>query len=72
MLISLSTFLSQGELYLQSNQISRIESLDGCPKLQRLWLTDNRIIKIENIHALNDLRELYLQGNRIARCVPTK
>ena len=55
------------ELYLQSNQISRIEGLDGCPKLQRLWLTDNRIVKIENVQALGDLRELWLQGNRIGR-----
>ena len=37
------------ELYLQGNQICRLEGLDGCPKLQRLWLTDNRLVKIEHL-----------------------
>ena len=55
------------ELYLQGNQIGRIEGLDGCPKLQRLWLTDNRIVKMEQLQGLGDLRELWLQGNRITR-----
>lgn len=42
-------------------QITRIEGLEGCPRLQRLWLFGNKISVIEGLEGCCDLRELWLQ-----------
>ena len=35
------------ELLLHQNALTRMEGLDGCPRLQKLWLASNKIPRIE-------------------------
>lgn len=48
-------------LYLDDNQISKIENLNE--NLERLHLDDNNISKIENLN--ENLERLYLENNNI-------
>ena len=43
------------ELWLNNNQITKIENIDKNINLQELYLYDNQITKIENIHHLEKL-----------------
>lgn len=54
------------ELFLHNNMISKIGSLNHCPRLKRLWLFRNQISKIENLHGVPELEEVHLQSNMIA------
>lgn len=49
------------------NEISRIEGLTECMKLEELNLEDNRIMKIEGLSSLLNLRRLELGKNKISR-----
>jgi len=57
-------------LYLDSNQISKIEGLDKLTSLQRLYLNDNQITKIEGLDNLTNLQGLYLGWNQITDGTP--
>ena len=50
-------------LYLQSNQISKIENLDNVPQLEVLYLESNQIFKIENLDNVPQLHTLRLNSN---------
>eukprot|EP00817_Percolomonadidae_sp_ATCC50343_P006469 CAMPEP_0117419046 /NCGR_PEP_ID=MMETSP0758-20121206/704_1 /TAXON_ID=63605 /ORGANISM="Percolomonas cosmopolitus, Strain AE-1 (ATCC 50343)" /LENGTH=1291 /DNA_ID=CAMNT_0005199911 /DNA_START=513 /DNA_END=4388 /DNA_ORIENTATION=- len=50
-----------------SNEISRIEGLTECMKLQELNLEDNRIIRLEGLSSLLSLRKLEIGKNKIAK-----
>ena len=54
-------------LYLESNQISRIEGLDNLTNLQKLYLYSNQISRIEGLDNLTNLQTLWLDSNRISR-----
>lgn len=60
-----ANFLSLSFLDLSSNQISKIEGLEGLSSLKILHLGGNQINKIENIEQLSDLFSLDLNGNPI-------
>ena len=53
------------ELYLDSNQISKIEGLGGLSSLIVLSLDSNQINKIEGLDGLSSLTNLYLKNNQI-------
>ena len=44
------------ELWVTECQLTAIEGLDSCAKLQRLHLFDNRIQRIDNLHHLTGLQ----------------
>ena len=48
-----------------SNELARIEGLDGCAALEELSLEDNRIAKVENLSRLVMLTKLDLGSNKI-------
>ncbi|NWW66941.1 LRC46 protein, partial [Ifrita kowaldi] len=52
-------------LYLQQNQIEKIENLDSFPNLRFLCLAGNRIQRVENLQALPQLSALDLSHNQI-------
>ena len=51
------------ELYLQNNQLQRMDGLQGCTGLHKLWLCCNHLCQLEGLTKLPDLRELWLQDN---------
>eukprot|EP00960_Hanusia_phi_P044714 756781-Hanusia_phi.AAC.1 len=53
------------ELFLQNNQIAKLDGISCAPKLRRLWLTSNMLHDISQVARLHDLRELWLQDNRL-------
>ncbi|NXT03413.1 LRC46 protein, partial [Jacana jacana] len=57
-------------LYLQQNQIEKIENLGCFPNLRLLSLAGNRICKVENLQPLRHLRVLDLSHNQIQRLEP--
>ncbi|NWY20362.1 LRC46 protein, partial [Aphelocoma coerulescens] len=52
-------------LYLQQNQIEKIENLDSFPNLRFLCLAGNRIQRVQNLQALPHLSALDLSHNQI-------
>jgi hypothetical protein len=57
------------ELFLQRNQISRIDGLSGCPRLRKLWLCQNRITQVNDLHSVPELEECWLQANSLSSLV---
>ncbi|KFQ36484.1 Leucine-rich repeat-containing protein 46, partial [Mesitornis unicolor] len=57
-------------LYLQQNQIEKIENLGSFPNLQFLSLAGNRICRVENLQHLQHLRALDLSHNLIQTLDP--
>ncbi|NWI33397.1 LRC46 protein, partial [Sula dactylatra] len=57
-------------LYLQQNQIERIENLGCFPNLRFLSLAGNRIRRVENLQSLQHLRVLDLSHNQIQTLDP--
>ncbi|KAM6042478.1 leucine-rich repeat-containing protein 46 isoform 1-T2 [Theristicus caerulescens] len=57
-------------LYLQQNQIEKIENLGCFPNLQFLSLAGNRIRRVENLQPLRHLRVLDLSHNQIQTLDP--
>ncbi|XP_050768027.1 leucine-rich repeat-containing protein 46 [Gymnogyps californianus] len=57
-------------LYLQQNQIEKIENLGCFPNLRFLSLAGNRIHKVENLQPLRHLRVLDLSHNQIQTLDP--
>ncbi|KAM6368509.1 leucine-rich repeat-containing protein 46 isoform 2-T2 [Pluvialis apricaria] len=57
-------------LYLQQNQIEKIENLGCFPNLRFLSLAGNRIRRVENLQPLRHLRFLDLSHNRIQMLDP--
>ena len=55
------------ELHFHSNQISKIEGLEGLTNLEMLYLYDNQITKIEGLEKLTNLEMLYLHDNKITK-----
>lgn len=53
-------------LYLQRNQITRIENLENLKNLKKLYLGYNRIHRLENICSLHRLEELHLECQRFS------
>ena len=51
------------ELYLQNNQLRRMDGLSGCTGLHKLWMCSNQLRQLECLGQLSDLRELWLQDN---------
>lgn len=52
---------------LQSNRITKIENLEGCPKLEELYISDNGLTKIEGLEPLANLRVFDCANNQIER-----
>jgi|AntAceMinimDraft_5_1070358.scaffolds.fasta_scaffold12283_3 Leucine-rich repeat (LRR) protein len=48
-------------------QISKIQGLHNCTKLERLHLYSNRIERIENLDSLTSLQVLWLSDNKITQ-----
>ncbi|KAF5838089.1 hypothetical protein DUNSADRAFT_3398 [Dunaliella salina] len=48
------------------NQISHIESLEGCTALEELCLEENRVVAIEGLQGCTRLKKLQLGRNRLA------
>ncbi|NXT46004.1 LRC46 protein, partial [Pluvianellus socialis] len=59
-------------LYLQQNQIEKIENLGCFPNLRFLSLAGNRIRRVENLQPLRHLRALDLSHNRIQTLDPAE
>ncbi|XP_057270613.1 leucine-rich repeat-containing protein 46 [Pezoporus wallicus] len=59
-------------LYLQWNQIEKIENLSSFPSLRFLSLAGNRIRRVENLQPLQHLRGLDLSHNRIRTLDPAE
>ncbi|KAK2511554.1 hypothetical protein Q9233_016871, partial [Columba guinea] len=59
-------------LYLQQNQIEKIENLGCFPNLRFLSLAGNRIRRVENLQPLQHLRVLDLSHNQIQTLDPDK
>ncbi|NWW88461.1 LRC46 protein, partial [Rhynochetos jubatus] len=57
-------------LYLQQNQIEKIENLGCFPSLRFLSLSGNRIRRVENLQPLRHLRVLDLSHNQIETLDP--
>jgi len=55
------------ELYLNDNEITKIENLENLSNLKVLYLNNNFIVKIENLNSLNKLGGLYLNQNNITK-----
>ena len=53
------------ELYLQQNQIHRIENLEHNPKLTLLDCAMNKVTKLENLDHLTDLKDLWINWNNL-------
>ena len=53
------------EIYLQQNQIHKIEGFENNLKLQTLDIAVNKITKFENLDHLKDFRELWANWNNI-------
>ena len=53
------------ELYLQQNQIPRIENLEHNPKLTLLDCAMNKVTKLENLEHLVDLKDLWINWNNL-------
>ncbi|MFK8104791.1 MAG: leucine-rich repeat domain-containing protein [Saprospiraceae bacterium] len=54
-------------LSFESNQISKIEGLDGLASLTTLYLHSNQISKIEGVNGLASLTSLSLHSNQISK-----
>ncbi|CAH3194786.1 unnamed protein product, partial [Porites evermanni] len=48
-------------LYLQKNQITKIEGLDNLKRLTKLYLGSNAITVVEGLERLENLRELHIE-----------
>ncbi|NXW64905.1 LRC46 protein, partial [Eurystomus gularis] len=59
-------------LYLQQNQIEKIENLGCFPNLRFLSLAGNRIRRVENLQPLRHLRALDLSHNQIQTLDPAE
>ena len=53
------------QLYLYSNQISRIRGLEKLVHLEKLWLNSNCLSRVEGLGNLYNLRDLNLAGNSL-------
>ena len=53
------------ELYLQQNQIKKIEGLDNNLKLETLDIAVNKVAVFENLDHLPKLRELWMNWNNL-------
>lgn len=53
-------------IYLQNNDINKIENLHFANNLSELYLQHNNLTKIENLDSLRNLKKLYLGYNKIA------
>ena len=53
------------ELYLQQNQIPRIENLEQNSKLTLLDCAMNKVEKLENLDHLADLKDLWINWNNL-------
>ena len=51
---------------MSSNNIARIEGLDGLESFKRLILSNNQIEKVEGLETCEALETLQLQGNRVS------
>jgi len=58
-------FKNLKKLWLDNNQITKIENLDGLEELRVLGLGNNQIGEIENLKNLSGLEELELNNNKI-------
>ena len=54
-------------LNLSENQITKIENLENCAKLEQVFLYQNSIKKIENLDSCLSLKEINLSGNKIRK-----
>lgn len=59
----METLVNLEELYLQQNQVPRIENLHANTKLCLLDLAMNKVTKLENLHHLPLLRDLWMNWN---------
>lgn len=59
------------ELYLDINQISKIENIEYLSKLEILNLRDNLIEDLENLHFLKNLKFLNLSFNKVIEIGPS-
>ena len=55
------------DLYLNNNQITKIEGLNNLVELEYLNLNDNQISKIQGLEKLANLKYLHLKNNQITK-----
>ena len=53
------------EIWLNQNQIKKIEGFEGCINLKRIFISDNLIERIEGLETCEQLQELWLNENQI-------
>lgn len=53
------------EIYLQQNQIKRIENLEANTELTLLDIAMNKVEKLENLEHLTGLRDLWMNWNNL-------
>ena len=60
-----SSFKNLKELYLNNNQITKIEGLENLINLKTLYLDNNQITKIVRLKNLIKLKNLYIYNNKL-------
>ena len=63
----INNFSQLRNLWLNSNQIVKIEGLDKLDQLKKLSISNNKIKEIEGLKDLVKLEELYLNNNQIVK-----
>ena len=58
-------FTNLEEIWLNQNQIQKIEGLEGCVSLKRIFISDNKIERIEGLDGCEQLEVLWLNENSI-------
>lgn len=53
-------------LYLQRNNIKKIQNLDTLTQLKKLYLGQNEISVVENLQKLINLEELYIEKQNLS------
>lgn len=61
----LGGFWNLTSLYLQSNEISKIENLQNLKKLRKLYLGHNCISVVENLNNMENLEELHIEKQNL-------
>ena len=64
-IIPLKTIQKLEEIWLNQNQIKKIEGFEGCTSLKRIFISDNLIERIEGLETCSQLQELWLNENQI-------
>ncbi len=65
--VEISELVWLERLYLENNQLTKIEGLEKLSNLSTLWLENNQLTKIEGLDKLSNLSELLLYNNQLTK-----